>query len=104
MILGVPNSNTKWKIAQRRFGINSVTDPDHKVEYNKQQIEKMLTVNNFRIEKLLPTAYDTPWAGIIDIIGGIFLSVYEKLLKWKWEMARKYPDESVSYLVVAQKV
>lgn len=104
LILGIPNSNTEWKITQRRFGINSITDPDHKIEYDKQQIEEMLIMNNFRIEKLLPTAYDTPWAGIIDVIGGISLQLYEKLIKWKWDMAKKHPEESISYLVVAQKV
>lgn len=103
LIMGVPNSQTSWKIWQRRFGVDSMTDPDHKIEYSKQQIEEMLTMNNFKIEKLLPTAYDTPWAGFIDLIGGIYLPLYEKIMKWKWRIAKENPSESISYLIIAEK-
>lgn len=104
LLLGVPNEWTSWKITQRRFGIPHYTDPDHKVEYSKESITEELVRHHFRVKSIDPTAYDTPWAGFIDLVGGVSLSIYERLLKWKWAMAKKHPQDSISWNIVAEKL
>lgn len=103
LLLGIPNENTSWKLLQRRFGIPHYTDPDHKIEYTKATITSELLYHGFEIVKIFPTAFDTPWAGVIDFIGGLSLRLYERLILWKWEKAKENPEESISFLVVARK-
>lgn len=104
LLLGVPNRQTSWKLRQEQFGIPSFTDPDHKVEYSKTEINEELEQNGFKIQSMFPTAFDTPCAGFIDLIGGISLSLYDRLIRWKWRMAQKYPEDSISWFIVAEKV
>ena len=104
LLLGVPNEMTSWKKTQMRFGIPHYTDPDHKVEFTGESISRLLENHKFKVIKLNPTAYDTPWAGIIDVIGGISLDWYRKLLEWKWDMVNRFPEETISYFIVANKV
>lgn len=101
LLLGVPNFYTSWKILQRRFNINSFTDPDHKVEYSQQQITQNLNQAGFKVEQILSVAYDTPWAGFIDLAGGFSLSLYQKLLSWKHQKAGQFPSESNSFNIIA---
>ena len=103
LLLGVPNEWTSWKITQRQFGIPHFTDPDHKIEYSQESITEELVRHRFRVQSIDPTAYDTPWAGFIDVIGGLSLSFYERLLRWKWDQAKKHPEDSISWFIVAEK-
>ncbi|MBI5732606.1 methyltransferase domain-containing protein, partial [Candidatus Jorgensenbacteria bacterium] len=104
LLLGVPNEQTSWKRLQMRFGISHYTDPDHRIEYSMNDIRKFLEENGFSILKIEPTAYDTPWAGIIDLIGGISLGWYRKLIEWKWKKVKYHPEETISFFIVASKV
>ncbi len=104
LLLGVPNEITGWKKTQMRFGVSHYTDPDHKVEYTAELIRQFLKDNKFKINEIQPTAYDTPWAGFIDVIGGISLGWYRKLLEWKWDMVNRFPQETISYFIVVSKV
>jgi ubiquinone/menaquinone biosynthesis C-methylase UbiE len=103
LLLGVPNFYTSWKILQRQFNINSFTDPDHKVEYSQQQITQDLNQAGFKVDQILQVAYDTPWAGFIDLVGGFSLSLYQKLLSWKHQKASQFPSESNSFNIIAFK-
>lgn len=104
LLLGVPNRQTSWKKHQEQFGVPSFTDPDHKIEYSKKEIEDELSRNGFKILSMFLTAFDTPYAGFIDFIGGISLKVYDRLIRWKWRMAEKHPEDSISWFIVAGKV
>jgi len=42
IFLAIPNRNTSWKKRQKRAGLNSYTDPDHKIEYSLGEIKKLL--------------------------------------------------------------
>lgn len=103
LLLGVPSDETSWKKLQMRFGVLHFTDPDHLVEYSKDSIDELLRENGFRVKKILPTAYDTPWAGIIDVVGGVSLSLYERMIQWKWKKAREEPENSISFFIVAER-
>jgi hypothetical protein len=50
----------------------------------------------------MPVVYDTPWAGIIDAVGGLSLGLYTRLSRWKRAVALRRPDESTGFRVVAR--
>ncbi len=103
LLLGVPNEETSWKKLQMSVGIKHFTDPDHELEFTKRTITDLLARTGFIPVSIQPTAFDTPWAGLIDVVGGISLNLYRKLLFWKWDVVKKYPEESISFFVVAEK-
>lgn len=99
----IPNNNSKWKIIQRKYGISSFSDPDHKIEYTKKSISNELERAGFTIKEITAVSYDTPFVGFIDLIGGISLSLYEKILKWKKTMVIKYPEDCSGFQIIAIK-
>ena len=52
---------------------------------------------------VMPVVLDTPWAGVIDAVGGVSLSLYDRLSRWKREAALRRPEESTGFRVVARK-
>ncbi|MBI3104399.1 MAG: hypothetical protein HYY95_02230, partial [Candidatus Rokubacteria bacterium] len=52
---------------------------------------------------VMPVVLDTPWAGLIDAAGGLSLSLYDRLSRWKREGAVQCPAESTGFRVVARK-
>jgi len=103
LFVSVPNKNTSWKKLQRSFGLNYFSDPDHKREYSKNEIKKLLGKRQFKITEVSPIVYDTPFAPAFDLIGGFSLLAYAKLLKWKRKRAIKNPSESTGFEIIAEK-
>jgi SAM-dependent methyltransferase len=101
LLVAVPNRNTSWRRRLRRLGLFSFSDPDHKIEYSREEIDEELTRAGFRVELCTPIVYDTPWYGAIDFIGGISLSLYKRLVDWKRRMALERPEESNGFRIVA---
>lgn len=101
LYISVPNRSSKWKKLQRSVGLSSYSDPDHKLEYSKQEICAFLKKHGFKNIKVLTTAYDTPYAGIIDLIGGISLTAYRYLINWKLNAGKRNPQESVAFHITA---
>lgn len=103
LLLTVPNNDTSWKRLQRSVGLNSFADPDHKREYSRVQIERLITKHDFKVLEVNPVVFDTPWAPFFDLIGGFSLLLYSKLAQWKREKALENPRESNGFEVVARK-
>ena len=101
LLVAVPNRETSWKRLLRRVGLPYFSDPDHKVEYTRTELEKELSRAGFKMESCSPVVYDTPWFGLIDMAGGITLDVYRRLCAWKRRTALKNPEESTGFRVVA---
>jgi len=101
--LAVPNKNTSWKKMQRRVGLNSVTDPDHKIEYSLKEIKMLVGSLDYKIVRLEPIVFDTPWAGFIDFMGGFSLKLYERLLAWKKNKAENNLKESIGFKIILKK-
>lgn len=57
------------------MGLPSFSDPDHKIEYNREELEEELAAAGFRVESCSTIVYDTPWYGVIDLLGGLSLFV-----------------------------
>lgn len=104
LLLGVPNSGTSWKKLQRSVDLSSLADPDHKIEFSQNSIEKLLVKHNFKILHLGFAPYDTPLRGLFDAIGGFSLSLYKFFWQWRLRLAQKNPSEAVGFEIVARKL
>lgn len=102
LLLSIPNVDTSWKRLQKRAELNPYSDPDHKIEYTKESIGEGLEKNGFKIIKMEPIIYDTPLAGIIDLVGGFSLTVYKQLSLWKKRMVKLKPSDSTGFRIIAK--
>jgi 2-polyprenyl-3-methyl-5-hydroxy-6-metoxy-1,4-benzoquinol methylase len=102
VFIAIPNSQTSWKKLQRRAGINSFADPDHKIEYTAAAAKKQLTDLGFKILSFQPVTFDSPWVGFFDLLGGISLTIYSRIARFKRLKAQKYPQESTGFRIIAE--
>ncbi|HKW90377.1 MAG TPA: class I SAM-dependent methyltransferase [Methylomirabilota bacterium] len=104
LLVSGPNRESQWRERLRRAGLYSFQDPDHKVEYTRGEFVAELREGGFVLEgPLEPVVYDTPWAGLIDAIGGLSLGIYARLARWKRERALADPRESTGFRAVARR-
>lgn len=103
LFVSVPNKDTSWKILQKKVNINFFSDPDHKLEYSEKEIKKVLVKHKFKIIQFNYGKYDTPFRGLIDIIGGFSLSIYKKITDWRQKRADENPKEASGFEIVAIK-
>jgi len=105
LALAVPNRETIWRHRLRAAGIFAYSDPDHKTEYTREELVAELAAGGFEpAGPIKPIVYDTPWAGLIDVIGGLSLTIYRRLSVWKRNAALRHPEESTGFRVVARKI
>jgi SAM-dependent methyltransferase len=104
LLVSGPNRENSWRRTLRAAGLFSYSDPDHKIEYTREEFLAELHQAGFEPEGvLMPVVLDTPWAGVIDAVGGVSLSLYDRLSRWKREAALRRPEESTGFRVVARK-
>lgn len=102
LFLVVDNPNTWWKRLQKSYGLFYYADPDHKYEYPKEEILNILKKRQFFVLSCEPSTYDTPLKGLIDLIGGMSLSLYKVLSNFRKQMAAKHSDDTTGYMIVAR--
>ena len=104
LLVSGPNRGTRWRRTLREAGLFSYSDPDHKIEYTREEFLAELATAGFEPEgPVMPVVLDTPWAGAIDAVGGLSLGLYDRLSRWKREAAMRRPEESTGFRVVARK-
>ena len=103
LLLAVPNVATRWKRRLKENGLFFYSDLDHKHEYDKDELTSLLTSHRFRIRHWEPSVYDTPWVGLMDVAGGISLSLYQRFATWKRERAIQNPLEATGFRIQAVK-
>ncbi|HCM37612.1 MAG: Methyltransferase type 11 [Candidatus Gottesmanbacteria bacterium GW2011_GWB1_43_11] len=103
LLLSVPNKDTSWKRLQERLGLPYYSDPDHKVEFTQKTIEQLLNNTGYKATKILPVTLDTPWVGVIDVVGGLSLSAYAAISRWRRQQALFNPKESIGWEIVCIK-
>jgi ubiquinone/menaquinone biosynthesis C-methylase UbiE len=104
LLLAVPNKNTSWKKLQKSVGLSYFSDPDHKREYSKTEIEGLLKKHKFNVVSNSPIVYDTFLTPIFDLIGGFSLKLYYHLQKWKAKKAIENSNESTGFEIVAEEI
>jgi SAM-dependent methyltransferase len=100
LLLAVPNRATRWKRRLDAAGLFSYSDPDHKIEYTLDELRDELARNGFDIVRLEPSVYDTPWIGMIDVIGGLSLAAYRRLSAHRRRLAAARPEENAGFYAV----
>jgi SAM-dependent methyltransferase len=105
LLVSGPNRDSSWRRSLRAAGLFAYSDPDHKVEYTREEFVTELRAGGFIPEgEVQPVVYDTPWAGAIDAVGGLSLGLYARLSRWKREAALCHPEESTGFQAVARRV
>lgn len=102
LFLAVPNSQTSWKRFQESLGVCSYSDPDHRIEFSREQIRALLKKHGFKIVKLGYGYFDTPLRGLFDMIGGLSLNLYCYLSDWRKRQVIKKPSETSGFEIVAK--
>ena len=103
LLVSGPNPDTEWRRRLRAAGLFAFSDPDHKVEYTEVEFLAELAAGGFEpAGPVMPVVYDTPWAGVIDALGGVSLRLYARLSRWKREVALARPEESTGFRVVVR--
>jgi len=103
LLVSGPNRDTAWRRRLRAAGLFAFSDPDHKVEYTEAEFLAELSAGGFEpIGPVMPVVFDTPWAGLIDALGGVSLRLYARLSRWKRDVALARPQESTGFRVVAR--
>ena len=104
LLVSGPNSESRWRHTLRRAGLFAYSDPDHKIEYTKDEFVAELRAGGFEVDgELMPVVLDTPWAGAIDAVGGVSLRLYDRLSRWKRDAAMRRPGDSTGFRARARK-
>src|SRR5207302_107441 len=103
LLLSAPHRDTSWRRRLRAAGLFAFSDADHKVEYSRDSLLAELAGGGFTpTEPVMPVVYDTPLAGLIDVVGGLALAPYARLVRWKRAAALRHPEESIGFRIVAR--
>lgn len=103
LLLAVPNRATSWKRRLARAGLFAYSDPDHKIEYTRDELEDELRRSGFRVASMHTAVYDTPLIGAIDLAGSLSLALYARLTDARRRLARRFPEESAGFLAVCAR-
>jgi SAM-dependent methyltransferase len=105
LLLSAPNRDTSWKRQLRAARLAYYADPDHKIEYNLDELLRELAAGGFEPkQKPQVIVYDTPWAALIDLAGGLSLSLYGRLAMWKVRQAELQPQETTGWRLVCRRL
>ncbi len=102
LLLTLPNAETRWRRLLRSYDLPSEIDPDHKIEYSFEEAIAEVEKGGFNVKKVCTITYDTAFAGLIDIIGGLSLCAYELLARrWKQHMVESRPQDTTGWCFYA---
>ena len=103
LLVSGPNRKTTWRNRLREAGLFAFSDPDHKIEYSEDEFLDEVRAGGFvPAGPVMPVVYDTAWAGVIDLVGGLSLPAYRRLSAWKRRAAVRRPGESTGFRLVAR--
>ena len=103
LFLTLPNQETSWKRKQLSLGICPFSDRDHKREYREADLQKWLKEHRFELVDLRSVVVDTPWAGLMDLVGALNLSWYRRFAQWKQRQVTFKPKETTGFRIIAKK-
>ncbi len=105
MYISIPNTNTPWKIMQRKYGVDSRDDDDHKIEYSVETLQQEMEMAGLKIASpLYPIVPSLPLNGIIALTAVISPRLYRFLQNWKHQFAQKHPEHSIGWYFTVKSV
>ena len=103
MLISIPNKDTKWKKLQRKYGVDSRDDIDHKVEYDVQGLKDEISSAGLKIGELYPIVLSGPINGVIALTAILSPRLYVKLQSWKRKKVQNRLDESIGWMFFVTK-
>ena len=102
LVVSIPNRSSPWKVLQRKAGIDSRDDPDHKIEYDIETLYDEFNVSGLEIcSPLNPIVPSLPINGMIALTAAFSPKLYKNLQNWKVRYAAKNPKHSVGWVLLA---
>jgi len=102
IVISIPNSETSWKKKLRSAGLDSMDDPDHKIEYSKESLADELRAADLEIvSDLMPIIPSFPYNGLIAMSAALSPKLYKRLQEKKRLYVENNPDESIGWVFVA---
>ncbi len=105
IIISIPNKNTPWKKMQRKYGVDSRDDDDHKIEYSKELINCELNAAGLEIvtpmEVIVPSL---PIHGVLSMLCLIGPKPYLAGQRFKRYFVSKHPQHTIGWIFIAKKI
>ena len=105
VVISIPNKDTPWKKLQRRFGVDSRDDIDHKVEYTEDSIVKELNAAGLQIvtplEVIVPSL---PIHGLLCTLSLIGPKPYLAGQRFKRRFVKKNKQHTIGWIFVVSKI
>lgn len=102
-LLTLPNKETSWKKLKKEADQFWFSDKGHFKEWSLKEIDNFPEEFGLELVNKRPIVYDTPLIGFIDLLGGVSLRFYQRLLTWKSKKAQEVPKESTGFRLVLKK-
>lgn len=102
-LLTLPNAENSWKRLKKQAGQFWFSDRGHVKEWSLKEMDEFPKTFALELVAKEPIVYDTPLSGFIDLLGGVSLFLYQKLLTWKGKKAQENPRESTGFRLVLKK-
>ena len=111
LLVSGPNRETRWRRTLREAGLFAYSDPDHKVEYTREEFLAELAAAGFEPDgetSTTPNARKSQRRSVSAVTRVMRLPVRlraknDRLSRWKREAAVRRPEESTGFRVVARK-
>jgi SAM-dependent methyltransferase len=105
IVVSIPNKDTPWKKMQRRYGLDSRDDEDHKVEYSKEMIKSELLASGLKIitpfDVIVPSL---PIHGLLCLLSLLGPRPYLAGQNFKRRFVRDNPEHTIGWIFLAQKI
>jgi SAM-dependent methyltransferase len=103
MYISIPNTNTPWKMMQRKYGVDSRDDEDHKIEYSPETLQQEMKMAGLEIvSQLYPIVPSLPINGLIALTAVLSPRFYRFLQNWKHDFAQKHPKHSIGWYFMVE--
>lgn len=103
MYISIPNTNTPWKMMQRKYGVDSRDDEDHKIEYSPETLQQEMKMAGLKIvTQLHPIVPSLPINGLISLTAVFSPQLYRFLQNWKHGFVQKYPKHSIGWYFMVE--
>lgn len=102
-VISAPNCETPWKKFQRRYGMDSRDDEDHKIEYTPACLSQELEAAGLTLASpLYPIIPSWPWNGILATAAILSPAMYRWTQRMKYQRARRDPKCSIGWILLVR--
>mgnify|MGYP001591751967 CR=1 FL=1 len=103
LFIALPHADTPWRYRLRSAGLDGHYEDGAVKNYTYAEMVKEMNQAGFTVLHVEPTVYDTPWAGLIDLIGQVCWPLYHVLMQWKRRRVMANWSESTGFRLVCVK-